>query len=333
MTLQISPLHDQGIGDSAYYRDPKARAAYAQMIRRIFGALYNVSAANDTGALFSPDITNAEAVVELEAKLDAARSQAKYTSNSATVQTIQELDDLAPELSMSYQILVLSSARMPDRVTVSSASYLKSTSQILREVDSLTITSYLSWKLIQRYILSIEHNISTRFRGFQRKMAGQDPNVVKERWRSCVQYVGEELGAKPLRHPPKPSFNLLMAYTLEEMVSPIYASLAHLDTSYAHQIVTDIVEELSQKIRHADWMSEQVKQLSLEKASQIRHHYGYSDGPSTSHTMSQCLSDAEISNGHFANLLCLRKYQVTRSWARLNQPADRDSWHRAAFST
>lgn len=139
-----------------------------------------------------------KSIVEFESKL------ALITPNSEDIddvtkyynpRSLDEADSLIPQLSVHHIVSSLSpEGYSPTKVIVGSPNYLSTLSNILQDTTKETLKAYLVWKTVQTYAHAVEDKALKPLLRFNNQLQGKDPDVVEERWRTCVKMADDGLG-------------------------------------------------------------------------------------------------------------------------------------------
>ena len=128
----------------------------------------------------------AEATPDIEDRQDVT----KYYNP----RTVEEARALLPQISIQYLLSSGAPGFAPKKIIVASPSYLKAVSKILQDTKKETIQAYLVWKTVQAYGRYIEDDSVKPLLRFNNQLQGKDPEVLEERWRTCVRHVDGGLG-------------------------------------------------------------------------------------------------------------------------------------------
>lgn len=100
------------------------------------------------------------------------------------------------------------------------------------------------------------------------------------------------------------------------------------------QIILDIKNEFTIKLNESEWMTENVRQLAIEKVHLIRQKIGYpTQSPDITNAgeLQHYYSNISISaTTYFANKLSVVRHDVRESWSQVGKPVDKDEWGMSA---
>ena len=126
--------------------------------------------------------------------------------------------------------------------------YLQALADILSETSAETLLAYFVWKTVQSYAYKIEHDAVSPLKRFNNKLQGKDPDATEERWRTCVKTIDDGLGW------------ILSKFFIEKAFSEPAKN-------FGDKIVSDIKIQFIEKLKRAKWMSQETRQLGIEKGS------------------------------------------------------------------
>ncbi|KAL8870319.1 MAG: hypothetical protein Q9174_003614, partial [Haloplaca sp. 1 TL-2023] len=100
--------------------------------------------------------------------------------------------------------------------------------------------------------------------------------------------------------------------------------------AFGDRIIHDIKNQFVQKLRGAEWMSKDVRDVAIEKVHRIVQKIGYP-------TKSPDILDASaiqkyyesvpiFNTSYFANTLAVTRFDSHRQWSKLGKPTNRDEW-------
>lgn len=192
----------------------------------------------------------AKDVVSFETKMAALTPPEEDLNDITKTYNPMTLDQIAkvlPQISFEYLITKLAPKGYSARqVIVGSPTYLKGLSQLLTETPSEILSAFLVWKTIQRYASRIEDPALTPLKRFSNVIQGKDPDAVAERWRTCITAVDRDLGW------------ILSKFFVDNAFSPAAKQ-------FGDQIVTDIKDSFVDILAKAQWMTEEVRNRSINK--------------------------------------------------------------------
>jgi len=310
-----------GLPSKEHYKEPLLVARYGKMIGQVLEAL--LAEAGPHSTLLEPfrshlSTSNAELVegiVVLESKLaktTPATEDADDVTKYYNPLTLDETEALLPQLSIQYLISNLaSSGYNPDKLIVGSPSYLKTVSRVLQDTSVEILQAYFVWKTVQTYAYKIEADALKPLVRFNNELQGKDPDASEERWRTCIKVADTGLGW------------ILSKFFVEKAFSEEAKE-------FGDRIVYDIKNQFIKKLKGAEWMSKDVRQLGTEKVHNIVQKIGYptkSPDIRDSSALNYYYEDVNISRTtFFENALSIAKFDTKHEWSALGKPTNRDEW-------
>ncbi|KAL8702218.1 MAG: hypothetical protein Q9201_004522 [Fulgogasparrea decipioides] len=320
VVLMLNALSKPGLPSKEYYQDRDVVQRYAETIGQVLEALLREARPSTTFAFGQASVSECseelvKTVVHFETNLALAspdEEDAEDVTKYYNPRSLSEVKSLLPQLSMPYLLSILAPARfVPEKIIVGSPSYLKALSEQLESASYETIRAYLVWKTVQTYVDEVEDEALTPLKRFNNQLRGKDPDASEDRWRTCVKAVDRGLGW------------ILSKFFVQEAFSEDAKA-------FGDQIIHGIKEQFVQKLRVAEWMSKDVRDVAIEKVHRIVQKIGY---PTKSPDLLNATAieiyykDVKISNNnHFANALTIAKFDSHREWSKLGRPTNRDEW-------
>lgn len=306
VAIFVEPPEEIGLPAREYYNNTHTVAEYIDVAEQVLGSFVGSPA-------------NVKDVVEFETKLANASPDTQTREDitkSYNPRTLKETEELLPELSFSNLIAALApSGYKTERVIVNSPSYMESLSRILAETSRETVQQFFKWKLVQTFADNIEDPKIQPLRQFTNKLEGKDPQATEERWRKCVQVLDDGL-----------TWSLSRFYVVN-VFSRRFKELGD-------QIIRDIKERFVFTLHQTSWMSSEVKELGIQKVSNIIQKIGYptkSPNVMDPRGIEKYYEALEVSNRtFFENQLAVAKFDLQREWSNLGKPTDRDEWDMSA---
>ena len=124
--------------------------------------------------------------------------------------------------------------------------YTRLSKTIIQGTPRETLHDYFEWRLISSWAGRLHRNYTAPTRRFSNLLSGRDPNVVSERWRTCVSEVDRGLG------------HILSGVFIERMFTKK-------DKELGDQIITDVKVVFSENLKNLDWMSNSTKAAAARK--------------------------------------------------------------------
>lgn len=317
----IAAPRQPGLPTKEYYKNPKLVARYAKTIGQVLEALL-AEAKPDSRPLAglrtqistkSADLV--EGIVSLEFKLAQAtpdEEDAEDVTKYYNPMNLDQIKRLLPQLSVQHLISTLAPLDFkPEKLIVGSPSYLKALSEILQETSAEALQAYFVWKTVQAYAYKVEDDALKPLKRFNNELLGKDSDASEERWRTCIKVADNGLGW------------ILSKFFVEKAFSEEAKQ-------FGDQIVSDIKAQFIKKLRGAEWMSKDVRDLGIEKVHNIIQKIGYptkSPDIRDSAALKEYYAAVNItSTAFFGNALSIAKFTIEREWSALGKPTNRDEW-------
>ncbi|KAI4179379.1 MAG: hypothetical protein LQ348_005409 [Seirophora lacunosa] len=336
VVLSVNALSSQGLPSKEYYQDKEILKSYANTIGQVLEALLREaqppSDRSNSGRMFECNEDLVRAVVSLEADLASAspdEEDAQDVTKYYNPRSLAEVDSLLPQISTTSILSILAPpGYAPKKIIVGSPSYLQALSQKLQNTRPETLRAYFVWKAVQSYVDEVDDEAVVPLKRFNKKLQGKDPDSSEDRWRTCVRAADRGLGW------------ILSKFFIEEAFSKEAKA-------FGDQIIYDIKDQFIEKLRVAEWMSPDVREVAIEKGTNIRFHraipwpnavkvhrivqkIGYptkSPNILDPQAIQEYYDDVHITNTtYFGNVLAIAKFKSRHEWAKLGKPTDRDEW-------
>lgn len=329
--VSLSPPYSFGLPSKQYYKRTGLVTSYKETIGSVLEALMKeskkkaASGGTDAFSAFrmpsSPEILNQKTIdnlVEFESTMAQTAPDPEDLSDITKVynpRTLDEADAYNPAISVKAIIKYLTDGYKPSKVIVASPEYLESLADILASQKREVIQTYLVWKLVQSYGSAVESDAVEPLRRFSNKLQGKAADVKPERWRACIGVMDSDLPW------------ILSRFFVERAFSKEAKDLGD-------QIIHDIKDQFIVKLRHSDWMTKTVQRLAIDKVNIIRQKIGYpTKSPDITNVgeLQEYYSNVSVSaDTFFVNRLSSTKNYVSREWARVGSPVDKNEWGMSA---
>ncbi|KAL8675897.1 MAG: hypothetical protein Q9186_007520 [Xanthomendoza sp. 1 TL-2023] len=342
VVLKMDALDRPGLPSKEYYLDQGLLKDYAETIGTVLEALLRearptAELSSETTMLFECSKELVKAVVDLEKNLALAspdEADAEDVTKYYNPRSLDEVRALLPQVSLPYLLSILAPPGfVPGKIIVGSPSYLEALSQQLENATYETLRAYLVWKTVQAYVGEAEDEALVPLKRFNNKLQGKDPNVLEERWRTCVKAVDRGLGKLVISldntahcyHVAKypDSGWILSKFFVEEAFSPT-------SKAFGDQVIHDIKNQFVKKLLTAEWMSKDVRDVAIDKVHRIIQKIGYptrSPNLLDATAIEKYYDQVSISNSsYFGNALAVAEFDSRREWSKLGKPTNRDEW-------
>ena len=321
VVLSLSAPRQPGLPSKEYYKDANLVKSYGKVVGQVLEGLLREAYPNSTShaskpsRMFSRSEDLVEAIVGLETKLALATpdtEDAEDVTKYYNPRTLEETKSLFPQLSVQYIISTLApSDYKPDMIIVASPSYLKAASEIFHDASPEIIQAYFVWKAVQAYVNKVEDDALKPLLRFNNQLGGKEPDASEERWRTCVKVADNSLGW------------ILSKFFVEKAFSEEAKD-------FGDRIVSDIKQQFIKKLKAAEWMTKDVRNLGIEKVHNIVQKIGYptkSPDVRDSSALEQYYDAVNISSSaFFENALSVAKFDTCLEWSMLGKPTNRDEW-------
>lgn len=297
-----------GLEAKEYYTDKEALANYTTAIVGMFNNIRGNSSSTKL----------ADEIVSFEQALSAASPSARQSSDVEyyyNPMPIAEADELLPEISFSqlFKALAPSNYTVKD-VIVTSPDYFKNISSIVKETSTETMNAYLEWVLIQSWASRLSDKINAPYRRLQNELQGKDPEASAERWRTCFAEVDTNLQW------------IESAFFVREAFSPEAKT-------FGERIITDIENIFEAKLKTYEWMSDEVKELAIQKVLNMVEKIGYpaiSPNVQDPKSVADFYAGLNVTDSFFKNGVAYNNFTLKGTWNDLLHPTDKERWFMTA---
>ncbi|MEM0134704.1 MAG: M13 family metallopeptidase [Thermoplasmatales archaeon] len=211
----------------------------------------------------------------------------------------EDLERTVPLINLRYY---LSNMKLPavEHIVIRQPEFFENVGKMLNSVSLADWKTYLTWKLLHFASPFLHEEVRNEYFDFyERKLLGRPKQ--EKRWKQVVQLIdglmGEALGKLYVQKEFPPESKRKM----EEMVS-------------------DLKEVFSDKLKKLDWMSGDTKKTALEKFSRFHAKIGYPNRFID-------YSSVDISpDDFFGNVLRSSAFEIEREIKRVNTPVDSELW-------
>ena len=259
MLPSVNAPRQPGLPSKEYYKDPKVVAHYGQVLGQVLEALLQEAGSGHithgpSSSVFTQNAELVERILMFESKLakaTPATQEAEDVTFYYNPLTFDEVLSLLPQLPLKQLVSTLApTAPLPAKIIVGSPHYLETLAQVLRETSAETLQAYFVWKAVQTYAYKIEDDAVKPLKRFNNELQGKDPDATEERWRTCVKVADYGLGW------------ILSKFFVEKAFSEAARA-------FGDRIVLDIRLQFIEKLKGAKWMSNEVRELGINKGELI----------------------------------------------------------------
>jgi predicted metalloendopeptidase len=287
-----------GLPDRDYYtKDDEAsrklRDQYLAHVTKIFTLL------GDNPATAA---AHAKTVLEIEtslAKPALTRVELRDPQKNYNKMSPAELQALTPDFDWSIYFKQIGLAT-PAAINVGQPGFFKAANEVFKTTSIDDWKTYLRWHLIHDTAPFLSKDfVDENFAFFGKTLTGTEK--LKPRWKRVVSTVDNEIGEA-----------LGKLYVAEHF--PPEAK------QRALEMVNNLKEALSDRIKTNDWMDAPTKEEALKKLGAFAVKIGYPD-------KWRDYSQLKIDRGPYVlNVLRSEKFEVAREMNKIDKPVDRSEW-------
>jgi endothelin-converting enzyme len=147
---------------------------------------------------------------------------------------------------------------LPKAILLTSPSYLEAVNALLKRTPKETIQAYLLWVTIRTFISHTDSKTRKSYEDFSKTLAGIDPNVKKERWKTCVREMDETLGF----------------LAGEFYVRKTFGGSAK---ERGRMVIEQIKDAFIDRFAELDWVDKETREVAVRKVKNLRVKVGYND--------------------------------------------------------
>ncbi|PCH38139.1 zincin [Wolfiporia cocos MD-104 SS10] len=222
------------------------------------------------------------------------------------------LTDALPQIDFSAYLATFTPRNFPTTVILTSTSYPKSLSKILRETDDETIEAYLVTRaaLALSQLLSIETEAWLAVRSLDEQLKGLKKGAIGDRAEFCTTQVENALGFAAGR------FFANETFTGDSREK-------------GTKVITDIVSAFKKSLAHLEWMDEESAAAAAQKADAIRVKVGFPLSPDTRDPRALAIYYNRVTireDTFFDNILSASENDEYFKWQKLGKRRDPETW-------
>jgi putative endopeptidase len=304
-TRYLVDLTQAGLGmeDRDYYfledeRSKKLRDGYAKLVEKMF-----VLAGESPEAAAKAAAT----VMSLETELARASMTAlerRDVDKTYNKMTLAKFAEGSPGFGWREYFTALGARDVPE-LDVNQPEFMKAFARLAAERPAAEWQTYLRWHALRVYARTLPAKFEDAyFDYYSRQFQG-----VKEpppRHRRVFQMMGGNFGQDRIGHG----------------IGKVYVDRAFPPEAKAKalELIVNVKSALEDRLKRVDWMTEETRARSLEKAAAMKIKIGYPDRWRDFSTM-------QVGAKSFAeNYMAAAEYDLRRQLARIGKPVDRDDW-------
>ena len=304
-TRYIAELNQSGLGmeDRDYYflddeRSRKLREGYLKHVENMFRL---------AGA--APEAAQAAARAVLAVETELARGsmtalERRDVDKTYNKMSLARLAELAPGFDWRAYFTALG-VKDPGDLNVSQPEFMKTFAKLAAERSPAEWQIYLRWHALKSYARVLPAAFEDEYFDFHSRQF-QGVKVQPPRHRRVFLMMGDDFGNSRLGHG----------------LGKVYVDRAFGPESKARalELITNVKSALEDRLKSVDWMTEETRQRSLEKAAAMKIKIGYPDRWRDFSTM------AVGDKSYAENFRAANEYDMRRFVARVGKPVDRGDW-------
>ena len=179
-------------------------------------------------------------------------------SNRYNPVAVSNLTATVPYVSFETIIENLTEKRLPKSVLLTSPPYLEAVNNLLEKTPKETIQAYLLWTTIRNFIGHTSASTRKAWEDFSKTLAGIDPNVKKERWKTCVREMDNTIGF----------------LAGEFYVRKTFGGNAK---ERGRLTIEQIKDAFVTRFAELDWVDDETREVAVRKVKNLRVKVGYND--------------------------------------------------------
>lgn len=171
---------------------------------------------------------------------------------------VSNLTNTLPYVAFDSLIKKLTYKSLPRAVLLTSPAYLESVNTLLQKTPKKTIQAYFLWTAMRSYIGHTSEETRKAWTDFSKILAGIDPNVKLERWKTCVREMDNTLGF----------------LAGEFYVRKTFGGNAK---DRGKLVIEQIKDAFIDRFAALDWVDEETREVAVRKVNNLRVKVGYND--------------------------------------------------------
>jgi putative endopeptidase len=304
-TRYIAELNQSGLGmdDRDYYflddeRSKKLREGYLKHVENMFRL---------AGAAPEAAQAAARTVIAMETELARGSMTAlerRDVDKTYNKMTLARLAELAPGFDWRAYFTALGT-KDPGDINVSQPEFMKAFAKLAAERSPAEWQIYLRWHALKSYARVLPAAFEDEYFDFHSRQF-QGVKVQPPRHRRVFLVMGDNFGANRIGHG----------------LGKVYVDRAFSPESKARalELINNVKSALEDRLKTVDWMTEETRKRSLEKAAAMKIKIGYPDRWRDFSTM------AVGDKSYAENFRAANEYDMRRFVARVGKPVDRGDW-------
>jgi putative endopeptidase len=287
-----------GMPDRDYYTktdeaSKKLRGQYVDHVAKMLTILGEPAAAASD---------HAKKILALETKLaEASRTQVQLRDpqKNYNKMPLNQLQNLTPDWNWSDYFKDID-LLAPPNINVHQPEFFKTADEVFKSSPIEDWKAYLRWHLVNATAAELSKDFVDEDFNFKERVL-RGTQQIKPRWKRVIastdDAIGEALG------------KLYVAFDFPPQAK-----------ARALELVNNLKEALSDRIKTLEWMDEPTKQEALKKLAAMRVKIGYPDKWLD-------YSLLQVDRGPFVlNAMCAAKFETTRELNKIGKPVDPTEW-------
>ena len=172
--------------------------------------------------------------------------------------SVSNLTSTFPYVSFERIIEGLTGKSLPKAVLLTSPEYLAAVNRLLEKTPKGTIQAYLLWTTMRNFLGHTSASTRKPWEDFSKVLAGIDPNVKKERWKTCVGEMDNTLG-----------FLAGEFYVRKQFGGD--------SKERGRMVIEQIKDAFVERFDKLDWVDEETRTVAVRKVKNLRVKVGYND--------------------------------------------------------
>jgi putative endopeptidase len=217
---------------------------------------------------------------------------------------LAKLAEMAPGFDWAAYFAALGLAN-PGDINVAQPEFMKAFARLAAQRTAAEWQIYLRWHALKSYARVLPAAFEDEYFDFHHRQF-QGVKVQPPRHRRVFLMMGDTYGNNRLGH----------------AIGKVYVERAFGPEAKAKalELITNVKSALEDRLKRVDWMTEETRRVSLEKAAAMKIKIGYPDRWRDFSTM-------HVGDKSFAeNYMAANEYDMRRWTARVGKPVDRADW-------
>jgi endothelin-converting enzyme len=171
---------------------------------------------------------------------------------------VSNLTETLPYVTFETVIVNLTGKPIPNKVILTSPAYLEAIRHLLQNTPKGTIQAYFLWTTMRKYLGHTDAKTRKPWEDFSKVLVGLNPNIKKERWKTCVREMDDTLGF------------LAGEFYVRRTFGGDAKELARL-------IIKQIKSSFIDRFAELEWVDDETREVAVQKVKNLRIKVGYND--------------------------------------------------------